>query len=174
MKNRITLSITALLASVVLTASAVAQQVPDAIINTDGIGFSRVIDGELVAFDLVVAYDEHSIVEANCSQFKASAKGVDWCFASAANKATFVAATQDNGNNQYLPFVGGHCALGMSVGNLTARGDPRTAVRIGNQLVLNGRLDVRTSFLQDTERNMDNARLRYELAIASGSLKVSD
>ena len=59
----------------------------------------------------------------------------------------------------------------MSRGNLAARGDPRTAVRIGDQLVLNGRFSVRTTFLEDTERNMDNARLRYELALATGNLK---
>ena len=174
MKNRLYIGASVLIAFVFCSVSAVAQQVPDAIINNDGIGFSRMIDGELVAFDLVAAYDEHAIVVADCAQFKAKVQGVDWCFASASNKTTFEAATQDNGNNQYLPFVGGHCALGMSFGNLTARGDPRTAVRIGNQLVLNGRFDVRTSFLQDTERNMDNARLRYELAIASGDLKVND
>ena len=62
----------------------------------------------------------------------------------------------------------------MSVGNLEARGDPRTAVRIGDQLVLNGRFEVRTIFLQDTERNMDNARLRYSLAIEGGKLRGND
>jgi len=155
----------------VFSAPAVAQQKPDAIINVDGIGFSRIIDDELVAFDLVAAYDEHSIVEANCSAFKSRIQGVDWCFSSAENQATFDAATQENGNNQYLPFVGGHCALGMSRGNLAARGDPRTAIRIGNLLVLNGRFSVRTAFLEDTERNMDNARLRYELALAAGNLR---
>ncbi len=163
-----------LLACLSFSTAASAQQVPDAIINNDGIGFSRMADGELVAYDLVSAYDEQAIVVANCGAFKASVQGVSWCFASADNMSTFEAATQENGRNQYLPFVGGHCAMGVSVGNLTARGDPRTAVRIGNQLVLNGRLDVRTSFLQDTERNMDNARLRYELAIASGNLRVND
>jgi YHS domain-containing protein len=131
-------------------------------------------DGQLIAYDLVAAYDEYMIVEADCSAYKSRLQGVDWCFASAANQSSFEAATQDNGRNKYLPFVGGHCALGMSVGNLTARGDPRTAVRIGNLLVLNGRFEVRTSFLQDTERNIDNARLRYELAIAAGNLKVNE
>lgn len=52
-----------------------------------------------------------------------------------------------------------------------ARRDALTAVRIGNQLILNKRFDVRTSFLQNTERNMENARLRYELSIAAGNLK---
>jgi hypothetical protein len=151
---------------------AAAQQVPDAIINNEGIGFSRMVDGDVVAYDLVAAYDDHAIVEADCAAFQARAQGVSWCFSSAANAQTFEAATQEDGRNHYLPFVGGHCSMGMSVGNLTARGDPRTAVRIGNQLVLNGNFDVRTSFLQDTERNMDNARLRYELAIAAGNLRV--
>ena len=160
-----------LVASPVLIA---AQKIPDAIINNDGIGFSRMVDGKLVAYDLVSAYDDNAIVEADCAQFKATVQGVSWCFSSAANEKTFEAATQDNGRNHYLPFVGGHCSMGMSVGNLTARGDPRTAVRIGNVLVLNGNFDVRATFLQDTERNMDNARLRYQLAIAAGSLHVTD
>jgi hypothetical protein len=53
MKNRSLLrpSLFLLLASLAGVASA--QQVPDAIINTDGIGFSRVIDDDLVVFDLV-------------------------------------------------------------------------------------------------------------------------
>jgi len=155
-------------------ALAAAQQIPDAIINSNGIGFSRMADGQLVAYDLVEAYDNHAIVQADCAAFKAKAQGVSWCFSSAENAQTFEAATQDDGRNHYLPFVGGHCAMGMSMGNLTARGDPRTALRIGNLLVLNGNFDVRTSFLLDTERNMDNARLRYELAIAAGNLRVTD
>jgi len=171
MKSLLVNALTAITLLFVFSAPAIAQQKPDAIINVDGIGFSRIIDDELVAFDLVAAYDEHSIVEANCSAFKSRVQGVDWCFSSAENQATFDAATQENGNNQYLPFVGGHCALGMSRGNLAARGDPRTAIRIGNLLVLNGRFSVRTAFLEDTERNMDNARLRYELALAAGNLR---
>lgn len=174
MKSRIGSKIVIMIACLGVSASVLAQQVPDAIINIDGVGFSRVIEDGFVAFDLVAAYDEHSIVVASCDQFKASAQGVDWCFSNAANQGAFEAATQEDGRNHYLPFVGGHCALGMSLGNLTAKGDPRTAVRIGNQLVLNGRFSVRTTFLQDSERNMDNARLRYELAIAGGKLKVND
>ena len=174
MKQRSLIVIAAFATLLGFAAPTFAQQIPDAIINNDGIGFSRMADGNLVAYDLVAAYDEHMIVEANCEAFKATAKGVSWCFSNATNKATFEAATQDNGNNQYLPFVGGHCSLGMSFGNLTARGDPRTAVRVGNLLVLNGRFDVRTTFLQDTARNIDNARLRYDLAIAAGNLKIND
>ena len=157
-----------------LPTVALAQTKPDAIINNQGIGFSRMDDGAVIAYDLVEAYDNHTVALANCESFKSNVQGVSWCFASAANKETFDSATEDSGRNHYLPFVGGHCSLGMSLGNLTARGDPRTAVRIGNQLVLNGNLNVRTSFLQDTERNMDNARLRYQLANANGDLRKND
>jgi hypothetical protein len=151
-----------------------AQEIPDAIINNDGIGFSRMADGHVVAYDLVAAYDDNAIVEADCAAFRATVQAVGWCFSSAANEKTFEDATQENGSNHYLPFVGGHCSMGMSMGNLTARGDPRTALRIGNLLVLNGNFDVRRAFLQDTERNMDNARLRYDLALAAGDLRVED
>jgi len=37
-------------------------------------------------------------------------------------------------------------------------------------LVLNGNLDVRTRFLMDTERNMDNARLQYQLGLRNGNM----
>ena len=174
MKTLLVKTLTALTFIFAVCGPALAQQIPDAIINNDGMGFSRMADGTLIAYDLVAAYDEHMINEANCNAFKSSVQGVDWCFSSAANQTTFEAATQDNGRNKYIPFVGGHCALGMSFGNLTAKGDPRTAVRIGDLLVLNGRFSVRTSFLQDSARNIDNARLRYDLAIAAGTLKVND
>lgn len=174
MQSPLIKTLTALALLCGISAPALAQQTPDAIINNNGIGFSRMADGELIAYDLVAAYDEHMIVEANCNAFKSSVQGVEWCFSSAANQKTFETATQDNDRNKYIPFVGGHCALGMSFGNLIARGDPRTAVRIGDLLVLNGRFSVRTSFLQDTERHIDNARLRYELAIAAGNLKVNN
>jgi hypothetical protein len=173
-KKRLLTHLATIVALLAISTPGLAQEIPDAIINIDGIGFARMIDDRLVAFDLVAAYDEHAIVEADCSSFKANVKGVSWCFSSASNQATFEAATQENGNNKYLPFVGGHCALGMSFGNLAARGDPRTAIRIGNLLVLNGRFAVRTQFLEDSERHIDNARLRYELAIAAGNLKVNE
>ncbi|MDX1490993.1 MAG: hypothetical protein R3332_06885 [Pseudohongiellaceae bacterium] len=163
-----------LLLSLLGSTVVLAQAKPDAIINNQGIGFSRMADGQVIAYDLVEAYDNHTITVADCAAHKAELQGVSWCFASAANKNTFEAATGENGRNQYLPFVGGHCSLGMSLGNMVARGDPRTAIRIGNQLVLNGNLNVRTSFLQDTERNMDNARLRYQLAIANGDLSPNE
>ena len=158
------------LLSTMLPSSASAADLPTAIIANEGIGFSRMEEGKVIAYDLVDAYDSHKITVADCAAHKADHQSVTWCFASAENMSKFVAATGDNGRNPYIPFVGGHCSLGMSLGNFVARGDPRTAVRIGDVLVLNGNLDVRTRFLTDTERNMDNARLQYQLGLRNGSM----
>lgn len=164
----------ALALSVCSGMSFAADAAPQAIIANEGIGFSRMEEGKVIAYDLVAAYDTHQVVIADCSAHKADHQNVTWCFSSAANMDTFVAATGENGRNPYIPFVGGHCSLGVSLGNFVARGDPRTAVRIGDLLVLNGNLDVRTRFLQDTERNMDNARLQYQLGLANGSMTRND
>lgn len=159
------LSLACGLSSVVSAAEAIPVM-----INNEGIAFSRMQDGQVIAYDPVAAYDEHTIQVADCNAFKADLKGVSWCFASLTNQESFVGATTETGANRYVPFGGGHCSLGLANGNLTARGDPRTAIRIGNELILNGTFDVRTRFLQDTERNLDNARLRFQLAIQNGDL----
>jgi len=146
-----------------------AEPVAQAIIANEGIGFSRMEEGRVVAYDTVAAYENHQILVADCNAHSVDDEGVTWCFSSAENTQLFQAATEEN-RNKYIPFGGGHCAMGLSVGNLVARGDPRTAVRIGNLLVVNGNFDVRTSFLTDSERNLDLARLRYEMALKDGSL----
>ncbi|MDO8270986.1 MAG: hypothetical protein Q7U82_03575 [Gammaproteobacteria bacterium] len=158
------------LLSAILPSSASAAELPTAIIANEGIGFSRMEEGKVIAYDLVDAYDTHKITVADCAAHKADHQSVTWCFASAENQSKFIAATGENGRNPYIPFVGGHCSLGMSLGNFVARGDPRTALRIGDVLVLNGNLDVRTRFLMDTERNMDNARLQYQLGLRNGNM----
>ncbi len=151
------------------SVASAAEAIP-VYINNNGIAFSRMQDGQVIAYDPVAAFDENTIAVADCNAFKAELKGVSWCFSSLTNQEAFVAATGENGNNRYVPFGGGHCSLGLANGNLVARGDPRTAVRIGNELILNGNFDVRARFLQDTERNLDNARLRFQLAIQNGDL----
>ena len=157
-----------LLCTLSSTASA-AEAIP-VMINNNGIAFSRMQDGQVIAYDPVAAYDEHTVQVADCNAFKADLKGVSWCFSSLTNQESFVGATTETGANRYIPFGGGHCSLGLANGNLAARGDPRTAIRIGTELFLNGNLDVRTRFLQDTERNVDNGRLRFQLAIQNGDL----
>lgn len=151
-----------------LTAQAQNETHP-AIITNDGIGFSRMAEDEVIAYDLVEAYDNHSIAVADCSSHQVTLKGATWCFASAENAATFDEAT-DGDDNHYLPFGGGHCSLGLAFDNLAARGDPRTAVRVGDLLVLNGNFDVRARFLSDTEQNVANAVTNYANGLDSGAL----
>lgn len=158
--------------TLMLTASlaASAQETHPVIINNDGIGFSRKDGEQVLAYDPVAAYDQHMIQLADCATHKVDVKGVSWCFANAENAATFAAATTDSGDNKYIPFGGGHCALGLAFNNLAARGDPRTAVRIGDHLVLNGNFDVRARFLSDTVTNVTNAESNFQSAIAEGKL----
>lgn len=170
--TRISTLLTSLTSFTVLLVSlhATAQETHPVIINNDDIGFSR-MDGELtVPYDPVAAFDQHTIAVADCSQFKVELKGLSWCFSTAENAQAFSAATTDEGENHYIPFGGGHCALGLVFNNLAARGDPRTAVRIGNHLVLNGNFDVRARFLTDTDTNMTQAATNFQTAISEGKL----
>ncbi|MCI5105313.1 MAG: hypothetical protein MRY76_01230 [Pseudomonadales bacterium] len=150
-----------------------AEPVAKAIIENQGIGFSRVDNNRVIAYDTVAAYENHQVLVADCNSYSVEHRGVTWCFSNAENQQLFEAAVNE-GRENYIPFGGGHCSLGLAFGNLTARGDPRTTVRIGNQLVLNGNFDVRSRFLQDSERNLDMATIRYEMAVKDGSLEVND
>lgn len=164
--------LTSLTSVALLLASlhAAAQETNPVIINNDGIGFSRK-DGEVtVPYDPVAAFDQHTIAAADCSQFKVELKGVTWCFSTAENAQAFTAAKTNDEENHYIPFGGGHCALGLVFNNLAARGDPRTAVRIGEHLVLNGNFDVRARFLTDTDTNMTQAAANFQTAISEGKL----
>ncbi|MFM1896580.1 MAG: hypothetical protein RLZZ385_1654 [Pseudomonadota bacterium] len=159
----------ALFALFATTGVATAAETYPAVINNEGIGFSRMEDGRVIAYDTVAAYENHEIIVANCDAYKVEHEGISWCFANAENAQMFSTAISE-GRSNYIPFGGGHCAMGLAAGNLAARGDPRTAIRIGNALVLNGNFNVRNQFLTDTERNMDNGRLRYSLSLDNGSL----
>lgn len=152
------------------TQESVAAETHPIIINNNGIAFSRKDGDQTVAYDPVAAYDQHMISIADCSRFKVDLQGVSWCFASAENAQTFSNATTAEGYNHYVPFGGGHCALGLVFNNLAARGDPRTAIRVGDKLVLNGNFDVRSRFLTNTENNMSQASSNFESAIADGKL----
>jgi hypothetical protein len=173
MKIRVTsLALLALLGTAsnfALAAEAEVQPQP-IMINNNGIAFSRMEEGQVIAYDPVAAFDSHTVMLADCGAHKAELQGVSWCFASAENAQTFMAATTESGQNKYVPFGGGHCSLGLAFNNLVARGDPRTAVRVGDSLVLNGNFDVRARFLSATETNMSNALKNFETGIAEGKL----
>ncbi len=170
--TKISILLTSLTSVTLLAASlhATAQETQPVFINNDGIGFSRKNGDLTVPYDPVAAYDQHTIAVADCSQFRIELNGLSWCFSSAENAQAFSSATTSAGDNHYLPFGGGHCALGLVFNNLAARGDPRTAVRIGDHLVLNGNFDVRARFLTDTDTNMTQAATNFQTAINEGNL----
>lgn len=133
------------------------------------IAFSRMADGQLVAYDVVAAYEQHRSALADCAAYHVRFKDVVWCFASDDNRALFEDAAKDE-RTTYLPAFGGRCTLGLSYGDLGAEGDPRTAIRIGETLVLNGSFEARHTFLEDTERYMDNAAAAMRLGRRLGDV----
>ena len=90
--------------NIALAADAEIQPQP-IMINNNGIAFSRMEEGLVIAYDPVAAFDSHSVMLADCSAHKAELQGVSWCFASAENAQTFVAATTESGQNKYIPFI---------------------------------------------------------------------
>ncbi len=120
-----------------LPCVSLAQEKPKdlpEIITFEGHGFAfkdnwqnkdKTKHGSLVVYDVVSAWDGH-ILKGNCVKFEVALKGAKWCFASAENKTRFEKKTED-GENDFLPFAGGRCALGMSWGTLMARGNPLSA-----------------------------------------------
>ena len=94
--------------NIALAAEADVQPQP-LMINNNGIAFSRMEEGQVIAYDPVAAFDSHTVMLADCSAHKTDLQGVSWCFASAENAQTFAAATTESGQNKYIPFGGGHC-----------------------------------------------------------------
>jgi hypothetical protein len=155
---------------------------PTEFVAHNGIGFSSADDNtnSVTAFDLVEALDKQRTMVANCAEFKTVLKNVAWCFANAKNLETFKTATKErtlkNGeksvSNKYLPFGGGYCVQGLSNGNF-AEGDPLTHIVMGEDLVLNGSMEVRADFLDDASARRSAARVFYKLGLRSGLLRAN-
>lgn len=148
-------------------AMASEEKIPE-IVAHQGIAFSRIDDNkQLIAYDPVAAYDHHRTAVADCRAFATSFKGVTWCFEREEHKQAFEAASKER-VNQYVPFGGGYCARGLSNGNF-APGDPRTHVRAGKDLVLNGSWEVADDFFDDLSRRA-SARVMYRMSQRGGLL----
>lgn len=161
------LAVVALCVAVGSNAAHADERFPE-IVAHKGIAFSRVDSlNRLTAYDPVAAYDDHRTAVADCRRYETSFKGVTWCFESEGNKQKFEAAAKER-VNQYVPFGGGYCARGLSNGNF-APGDPRTHVRAGNDLIVNGSWAVADDFFDDLSRRAA-ARVMYRLAQRNGLL----
>jgi hypothetical protein len=130
--------------------------------------------GPLVVYDVVSAWHGPALV-ADCAAHQSKLRGAIWCFASAENKATFDAATED-GDNHLLPFGGGRCTAGLSIGMLTPRGDPRTA-RVMTNLFGDGILVTHSNqkwWPGFTAQDLKNATLAFNLATATSIIVPND
>ena len=67
MNKRIALLITTLFTSILSATAVAAEPVSTVIIANEGIGFSRMEDGKVIAYDTVAAFENNEIVVANCA-----------------------------------------------------------------------------------------------------------
>lgn len=139
------------------------------ILTFEGKAFSWEVDNKVVTWDPVAALDNRELLVGDCGRFNISYKGATWCFASEENKGKFE-KRMTAFRNIYVPFAGGRCAYGVVRNARDPKGDPRTFVRIGDELVLNGNFDARDSFLLDTQHGMSQARMYFTDALRAGEI----
>lgn len=139
------------------------------IVTNLGVAFSRIDEEKrVVAYDTVSAYDDHTTKVADCARFSSIFRGAKWCFSNGENQRKFSVASAST-LNQYVPFGGGYCARGLSNGNFAA-GDPRTHIRAGNDLIVNGSWTVSDNFFDDMSARRATARMMYRMAQQNGLL----
>lgn len=125
----------ALIASLVLAASALASESPvyTGLVRNTGAG----------GYDTVSYFEFGRPIEGS-TQYTATYNGATWRFASGENLALFEADPA-----RYVPAYGGYCAWAASQGYL-AKGDPKHwAIRDG-RLYLNYKEAVQNQWLKDT------------------------
>jgi hypothetical protein len=135
MIRRLTLQLAMALAAAGLPPSAAHAK--DAPIYTGT--FSKVAVG---GHDAVAYFSEGRPVKGD-KQFTLTHAGVEWRFASAANRDAFAAAPQ-----RYAPQYGGYCAWAVSQG-YTASGDPQFWKIVDGKLYLNYDADVQKKWERD-------------------------
>lgn len=101
--------------------------------------FSNVAVG---GYDPVAYFTDNKPVKGD-SRFSTGYQGVQWHFASAANRDRFIAAPE-----RYAPQYGGYCAWAVSEGS-TASADPRLWKIVEGKLYLNYDADVQKKWEAD-------------------------
>jgi len=158
-----------------LTAQAAEKPVPEIIVN-NGIAFSwqEEDNAPVVAYDVVSAWKHREPAVADCGKYSTMFKGAKWCFANATDETAFIKAIDKDGDNKYVPFVGGRCALGTSWGRLGAKGDPRTGRIIdsdlGPVLVLQSAQKWWPTFERHLFTRMEIARMRFDFGKRVGDI----
>lgn len=186
------LGIAAILLAVCLAAPALAQETPKPrpeIMVRDGKAFTfqeRLKEGEkepntnpVVVYDVVDPWNKRKPRIADCGKFQTTLKGVTWCFASAANLKKFAAATDKDGNNPFIPLVGGRCTLAAALGLFDIYGDPRTARiamdKLGRKvLILHGSEKWWTTFNKERSTLLANAVSNWNMLRSPGPIIPND
>lgn len=159
------------------TAQTNQEKLPE-IVHNDGYAFSWKEKDKLTVYDVVSAWNSRHAQVADCAKHSTKLKGVTWCFANDANLKKFIAKTDKNGDNEYLPFVGGRCALGASWNRLKAKGDPRTArivqADLGPVLVLQSHQKWWATFKYERFARMGQAEMYLNFATRLGDVVPND
>lgn len=98
-----------------------------------------------------VAYHTQGKPVQGSGSFTTRWKGATWRFASAENRALFLADPE-----RYAPQYGGHCAWAVSQG-YTAKGDPNHWRVVDGKLYLNYNAQVQTDWEKDIPGHIRNA-----------------
>ncbi len=189
MRKLLIIAVSILLANA--TGAALAQEAPKPaateakkplteIVVNDNVAFSwrKHEKGARIDYDVVSAWDNAKKggrpSVADCEKHQTTLKGATWCFASVANQKRFLAETDKDGENAYLPFAGGRCALGASWGRLQATGNPETARIIdgdlGPILVLHSAEKWWPMFKKDMFTRLQVAQMRIDFATKVGDI----
>ncbi len=116
--------------------------------------FTGIVDGVAVGGFDAVSYFTGVPIEGK-SDIKTDWNGAEWRFATAANKAAFIANPE-----KYAPQYGGYCAFAVSKG-ATAKGDPQAWTVVNDKLYLNFSQGVREQWRSDITGNVSAADVNW-------------
>ncbi len=116
--------------------------------------FTGLVEGVAAGGYDAVSYFSGAPTEGS-AEYKTEWKGVEWRFASAANRDTFIATPE-----KYAPQYGGYCAYAVSKGS-TAKGDPTAWTVNDGKLYLNYSTAVRDTWKMDILGNVAAANANW-------------
>lgn len=113
--------------------------------------YTGLFSGTAVGGYDAVAYHTQGKPVQGSGSFTTQWKGATWRFASAENRALFLADPE-----RYAPRYGGHCAWAVSQG-YTAKGDPNHWRVVDGKLYLNYNAQVQADWEKDVPGHIRNA-----------------
>ena len=143
----------------VLFVSVAAFAAPEINLKKPSV-FGGKYEHALNGYDVVSYYSDSGPTKGD-EIFTAEYKGATWLFASAENKAKFVADPET-----YAPQYGGYCAWAASQGYLAA-GDPKVWAIVDDKLYLNYSKSVAKDWQKDIPGFIELADAKFPELLAS-------